>query len=136
MRKSTNSLPLLLVLLAITVNAAPRSHLFRHYARTLGDFATLRSSLTASASEEPEPADDGDTIPLMHHNYQMTKEMMENITKKCPDITKMYSIGKSVEGRELYSMIISDSPDKHKPGIPEFKYVSTMHGNEVGYDNF
>lgn len=118
---------LLSALLAIEAAPASRSHLFRHLTRTLGDIANIQFS----GSEDAEPADDGDTIPLQHHNYAMTKEKMENITKKCPDITKMYSIGKSVEGHELYAMIISDSPDKHKPGTPEFKYVSTMHGNEV-----
>jgi len=113
--------------LVVVLEAAPRSVLMRHLVRTLGDFSTFQQA----GDETGEAADDGDTIPLQHHNYQMTKEKMENITKQCPDITKMYSVGQSVEGRELYVMVISDSPNKHKPGNPEFKYVSTMHGNEV-----
>ncbi|XP_077997405.1 carboxypeptidase D-like [Glandiceps talaboti] len=46
--------------------------------------------------------------------------------------THLYSIGKSVEGRELWVMAIAGS-DPHKviDGRPEVKYVGNMHGNEV-----
>lgn len=41
------------------------------------------------------------------------------------------SIGKSVENRELYVLVLGAHAQTHTPGIPEMKYIANMHGNEV-----
>ena len=70
-------------------------------------------------------------MPDKHHNYDEMTTFLDEIASKYPKITYKYSIGKSVEGREMWVIVVSDNPDKHEPLEPEFKYIANMHGNEV-----
>ncbi|MEQ2206757.1 Adipocyte enhancer-binding protein 1 [Xenoophorus captivus] len=58
-------------------------------------------------------------------------QLMKSVHDKCPDITRIYSIGKSYKDLKLHVMEISDNPGKHELEEPEFRYVAGMHGNEV-----
>ncbi|XP_056625972.1 LOW QUALITY PROTEIN: probable carboxypeptidase X1 [Triplophysa dalaica] len=81
----------------------------------------------------PWQAEEGtkDKLDFRHHNYKEMRKLMKSVTEMCPDITRIYSIGKSYMGLKLYVMEISDNPGKHELGEPEFRYVAGMHGNEV-----
>lgn len=57
--------------------------------------------------------------------------VLRDLANQYPNITRLYSVGKSVHGRELYVIEIFRHPGQHIFGIPEFKYVANMHGNEV-----
>ncbi|XP_061107560.1 probable carboxypeptidase X1 isoform X1 [Conger conger] len=72
-----------------------------------------------------------DKLDFKHHNYKEIRKLMKAVHEECPDITRIYSIGKSHMGLKLYVMEISDNPGKHELGEPEFRYVAGMHGNEV-----
>ncbi|XP_076842741.1 putative carboxypeptidase X1 [Brachyhypopomus gauderio] len=75
--------------------------------------------------------DTRDKLDFRHHNYKEMRKLMRSVHEACPDITRIYSIGKSYLGLKLYVMEISDKPGKHELGEPEFRYVAGMHGNEV-----
>jgi hypothetical protein len=60
---------------------------------------------------------------------QITKFLKETVALN-PSIAKLISIGKSVEGRELWAVKISDNVEIDEVE-PEFKYISSMHGNEI-----
>ena len=65
-----------------------------------------------------------------YHNYNELTAFMQDIADQYPDITRLESIGQSVQGRELWVMEISDNPGVNELE-PEFKYVANMHGDET-----
>ncbi|KAK4878716.1 hypothetical protein RN001_011222 [Aquatica leii] len=75
----------------------------------------------------------GFTIPATfeHHHYHEMENFLMEYNQTYPNITDLKSIGKSVQGRNLYVMILGNNPQQHTPGKPEFKYIANMHGNEV-----
>lgn len=60
---------------------------------------------------------------------EITAKMKEFATKY-PSIAKLTSIGKSVKGRDLWVLKISDNVNVDEVE-PEFKYISSMHGDEI-----
>lgn len=70
-------------------------------------------------------------VEFKHYNYEAMKKYLKELNGNYANITRLYSIGTSVEDRELYVMEITKNPGKHSPEKPEVKYVGNMHGNEV-----
>ncbi|XP_076249772.1 carboxypeptidase D svr isoform X3 [Calliopsis andreniformis] len=66
-----------------------------------------------------------------HHNYTAMEKYLKDLHSNYPNITRLYSIGESVKGRQLYVMEITENPGKHDQNKPEVKYIGNMHGNEV-----
>ncbi|GMR48790.1 hypothetical protein PMAYCL1PPCAC_18985, partial [Pristionchus mayeri] len=65
-----------------------------------------------------------------YHSHDQLVRKLADINEKCPDVTHLYSIGKSVEGRDLVVIHFSTTPMGHDILKPEMKYVGNMHGNE------
>ena len=57
-------------------------------------------------------------------------QKLQAAASKYPQIMRLFSIGKSVRGKDLWVMKISDNPAMDEVE-PEFKYISSMHGDEI-----
>ena len=91
--------------------------------------------------------DEGQTISQIidtsyYHNYTTLHNLFRRLSQENPTLAKLYSIGQSVQGRELYVLRISSDLDKIEEknyskddlsfalnSKPMFKYVANMHGN-------
>lgn len=84
-----------------------------------------------------------------HHDYDAMLNVLKNVNQRCPEFTRLYKLppvgvadfdtsiyplnvsDKTVQGRELWVIEFAKNPGQHTIGIPEFKYIANMHGNEV-----
>uniref|UniRef100_A0A672Q6C0 Carboxypeptidase Z n=1 Tax=Sinocyclocheilus grahami TaxID=75366 RepID=A0A672Q6C0_SINGR len=57
--------------------------------------------------------------------------ILKKTASKCSHISQTYSIGRSVEGKDLLAIEFSDNPGQHDLLEPEIKLIGNMHGNEV-----
>lgn len=82
--------------------------------------------LQENSSAEP-PRDEYYTITQYN-------QFMVDTAAQYPSICQLIQFGTSIQGRPLYFLKITDNPSLEE-AEPEFKYVSSIHGNEViGYD--
>ncbi len=66
------------------------------------------------------------TIDWTHyHNFAETTELLESFAKEYKDLTSLYSIGKSVQGKDLWCLEITN----HASGAPETKPAMYIDGN-------
>ncbi|CAJ1080254.1 inactive carboxypeptidase-like protein X2 [Xyrichtys novacula] len=72
-----------------------------------------------------------DDLDFRHHSYKEMRQLMKVVNEMCPNITRIYNIGKSHGGLKLYAIEITDNPGEHEVGEPEFRYTAGSHGNEV-----
>uniref|UniRef100_A0A4W5K1F1 AE binding protein 1b n=1 Tax=Hucho hucho TaxID=62062 RepID=A0A4W5K1F1_9TELE len=70
-------------------------------------------------------------LDFRHHNYSDMVTMMKSVSEECPNITSMYSLGRSSKGLDILAMVISGNPTEHEIGEPEFRYTAGFHGNEA-----
>ncbi|KAK1899795.1 Carboxypeptidase D [Dissostichus eleginoides] len=98
---------------------------------TLAPVVTKAAGGNSSPAVRPPEHQPIQPQEFRHHHYADMELFLRKYSSEFPSITNLYKIGRSVEGRELYVMAISDNPTVHEHGEPEFKYVANMHGNEV-----
>ncbi|MFH1144990.1 MAG: M14 family zinc carboxypeptidase [Candidatus Eisenbacteria bacterium] len=64
-----------------------------------------------------------------YHTYSSLTTELQQIAGDYPDIVQLFSIGTSIEGRQLWVLKISDNADMDE-AEPEFKFTATIHGDE------
>lgn len=72
-----------------------------------------------------------DYLDFTHHNYSAMVTLMKSVGEECPNISSVYSLGRSSQGRDIMAMVLSDNPTEHETGEPEFRYTAGLHGNEA-----
>ena len=104
-----------------------------------GNVATIHASLeelerlkqTGYPLREIEPRMRGFDIMALggYHSYATLTDELSAYAEAHTDICRLHTLGQSVQGRELWAMLITDNPDDEEDE-PEFKYVASIHGDE------
>ncbi|XP_025204120.1 carboxypeptidase D-like isoform X2 [Melanaphis sacchari] len=63
-----------------------------------------------------------------YHNHEEMTNYLKEITEEFPNISSLYSIGKSVLKRELWAVKLTTATEML--GVPNIKIVGNIHGNE------
>lgn len=72
----------------------------------------------------------GRAIPYDHYlSYEEFAAAMQELANNYPHITRLTSIGKTVNGRDIWALKISKNPDAEEEE-PELRLVGAHHGNE------
>lgn len=80
--------------------------------------------LSTSSAEEPKPLSS-----TVYHSFDEMETELSQIAAAYPNITKLESIGKSLEGRDIWAMKVSDNPDIEEDE-PEIYYNGMHHARE------
>ncbi|GAB1604560.1 carboxypeptidase M-like [Argonauta hians] len=70
-------------------------------------------------------------LDFRHHSNAELQKYLASVNKKYPHITKLHSIGNSIQDTPLLVLIISESVHQHITLKPHVKYIGNIHGNEV-----
>ncbi|XP_035919564.1 carboxypeptidase M-like isoform X2 [Anopheles stephensi] len=70
-------------------------------------------------------------LDFVYHNHDEMTRYLRATTARYPNLTALYSIGKSAQGRDLWVLVVSASPYEHMLGKPDVKYIGNIHGNEA-----
>lgn len=66
-----------------------------------------------------------------YFNHDEMTAFLKKVSTNYPDFTRLYSTGKSVQGRDLWVLLVTKDPQEETLLKPNVKYVANMHGNEV-----
>ena len=57
------------------------------------------------------------------------EDRLHDLARRCAEVVRLYTIGRSVQGRELWALEVADAPGRLE-AKPNVKYVANMHGDE------
>lgn len=93
-------------------------------------FVLCARSVPVSEAPQSAAAEEPETYSAYYNYVELTRRLGA-VARRYPHIAALSSIGRSVEGRELWVMRITSEPSRDVPGKPKFKYVGNMHGDET-----
>ncbi len=98
--------------------------------KKLDELAVTEGRLNPFTLETTRTMVDPPTALEDYHNYKAMTDELHRLADSYPEIARLTSLGKSVQGRDIWMMTISDHVDLDE-GEPELLYVANMHGDEV-----
>jgi len=90
-------------------------------------------SITSLSSASDDYLDEAwRIVTTTYPRYNATYTMLHKLEELFPSLVKIYSIGKSVQGREMLVAQISKDVNKERKLLkPPMKLVGNMHGDET-----
>ncbi|XP_060050954.1 carboxypeptidase M [Erinaceus europaeus] len=70
-------------------------------------------------------------LDFRYHHQDAMEAYLKSVAHNYSSVTHLHSIGESVKGRNLWVLVVGRFPREHRVGIPEFKYMANMHGDET-----
>lgn len=93
-------------------------------------FVLFSYLIHTSVSRSIEEIDEHFLVSPKYTKYDDLLNLTSELETTYPDLVKSYSIGKSVQGRQLLVLQISEDVKTPHYERPSFKYVANMHGDE------
>ncbi|MCG2825594.1 MAG: Ig-like domain-containing protein, partial [Thermoplasmatales archaeon] len=72
----------------------------------------------------------GKVTKAEYYNYTTATNELQNTAANYPSITKLYSIGKSCENRDIWAMKVSDNVAVNETDEPDILYMGMHHARE------
>lgn len=94
-------------------------------------FVLLLFSFSCSDLDEGSRREGDDfKIPDIYHDPHEIEVFLLTTSYAYPAITHLETVGTSVSGRKIYSLIISDNPETREADEPGVRLTGSIHGNE------
>lgn len=106
---------------------------WKYLARCLSCLLLLPCSVSLYSVSKNTTELDYEPLDFTYHHYENMTKYLRNIAERYPHLTTLHSIGKSVQKRELLTMIVSSRQNEENVplGTPNIKFVGNIHGNEA-----
>jgi len=65
-----------------------------------------------------------------YHSYNEVVAMIHNISLSHPDIVRVFFLGKTYEGRDMWAVKVTDKPGTTEKREPEVLYIGIHHARE------
>lgn len=76
--------------------------------------------------------DDGtDYVATSYTHYDELRQLLRSLEQRYPHLARVFTVGRSVKGRDLLVLEISENVRQRSLGEPMVKYVANMHGDEA-----
>lgn len=88
----------------------------------------VKDNVDTGHHQPREPA----KIEFTYHDYDAMTSLLKNVSATFPDLVRLYTIGTSVQGRQLWVALVSATRNNHDQSLrPNIKLIANMHGNEA-----